>query len=148
MIRDRPISGCSSMVEQQPSKLNTRVRFPSPAPMFSGTSGITGFPFGQAYRCSFGQMSVMRSQSTTLLGVIHVASFARRMSPSIPILVNPPSLKDRNDSASRRSAALDGVRFCREFGIDRHAGVVEQEFNSFAAYSLLPWIDSSPDIAR
>ena len=27
--------GCSSMVEQQPSKLNTRVRFPSPAPMFS-----------------------------------------------------------------------------------------------------------------
>ena len=25
-------SGCSSMVEQQPSKLNTRVRFPSPAP--------------------------------------------------------------------------------------------------------------------
>ena len=24
-------SGCSSMVEQQPSKLNTRVRFPSPA---------------------------------------------------------------------------------------------------------------------
>jgi hypothetical protein len=24
--------GCSSMVEQQPSKLNTRVRFPSPAP--------------------------------------------------------------------------------------------------------------------
>ncbi len=26
--------GCSSMVEQQPSKLNTRVRFPSPAPSF------------------------------------------------------------------------------------------------------------------
>src|ERR1700738_3630257 len=28
------LSGCSSMVEQQPSKLNTRVRFPSPAPIF------------------------------------------------------------------------------------------------------------------
>ena len=28
------------MVEQQPSKLNTRVRFPSPAPMFSGVSRI------------------------------------------------------------------------------------------------------------
>ena len=27
--------GCSSMVEQQPSKLMTRVRFPSPAPMSS-----------------------------------------------------------------------------------------------------------------
>ena len=27
--------GCSSMVEQQPSKLMTRVRFPSPAPTFS-----------------------------------------------------------------------------------------------------------------
>src|SRR3954447_7151201 len=30
--RDIPARGCSSMVEQQPSKLNTRVRFPSPAP--------------------------------------------------------------------------------------------------------------------
>jgi hypothetical protein len=28
-----PERGCSSMVEQQPSKLNTRVRFPSPAPI-------------------------------------------------------------------------------------------------------------------
>ena len=28
------IGGCSSMVEQQPSKLMTRVRFPSPAPTF------------------------------------------------------------------------------------------------------------------
>ncbi len=27
------LSGCSSMVEQQPSKLNTWVRFPSPAPI-------------------------------------------------------------------------------------------------------------------
>ena len=27
--------GCSSMVEQQPSKLMTRVRFPSPAPIIS-----------------------------------------------------------------------------------------------------------------
>ncbi len=26
------IGGCSSMVEQKPSKLMTRVRFPSPAP--------------------------------------------------------------------------------------------------------------------
>src|ERR1700741_2174929 len=37
MIVDRPPSGCSSMVEQQPSKLNTRVRFPSPAPITSQT---------------------------------------------------------------------------------------------------------------
>ena len=28
------VRGCSSMVEQQPSKLMTRVRFPSPAPKF------------------------------------------------------------------------------------------------------------------
>jgi hypothetical protein len=34
--------GCSSMVEQKPSKLMTRVRFPSPAPMKSGVlaSGV------------------------------------------------------------------------------------------------------------
>ena len=30
----RATSGCSSMVEQKPSKLTTRVRFPSPAPNF------------------------------------------------------------------------------------------------------------------
>ena len=29
---DRARCGCSSMVEQKPSKLTTRVRFPSPAP--------------------------------------------------------------------------------------------------------------------
>ena len=40
--------GCSSMVEQQPSKLNTRVRFPSPAPIFSITCKFLLFPFGQA----------------------------------------------------------------------------------------------------
>src|SRR5215469_17456133 len=32
--------GCSSMVEQKPSKLMTRVRFPSPAPMLSNTYTI------------------------------------------------------------------------------------------------------------
>src|SRR4051794_16829545 len=31
------VRGCSSMVEQQPSKLMTRVRFPSPAPTISKT---------------------------------------------------------------------------------------------------------------
>jgi hypothetical protein len=31
----RAARGCSSMVEQQPSKLMTRVRFPSPAPLIS-----------------------------------------------------------------------------------------------------------------
>ena len=35
-------SGCSSMVEQQPSKLNTRVRFPSPAPKKDGWYCKTG----------------------------------------------------------------------------------------------------------
>ena len=30
--RDLGMRGCSSMVEQKPSKLTTRVRFPSPAP--------------------------------------------------------------------------------------------------------------------
>jgi hypothetical protein len=34
--------GCSSMVEQKPSKLMTRVRFPSPAPIKSRISSIGG----------------------------------------------------------------------------------------------------------
>ena len=33
----RPMRGCSSMVEQKPSKLTTRVRFPSPAPKNVGS---------------------------------------------------------------------------------------------------------------
>ena len=39
--QERP-SGCSSMVEQKPSKLTTRVRFPSPAPskIVCNTSGL------------------------------------------------------------------------------------------------------------
>src|SRR5712671_5206460 len=56
------------MVEQQPSKLNTRVRFPSPAPMFSGTSGILNSPFGQEYCGSFGQMSVFCSRFPPFFG--------------------------------------------------------------------------------
>ena len=36
------ICGCSSMVEQQPSKLMTRVRFPSPAPMVSLAWAMVG----------------------------------------------------------------------------------------------------------
>ena len=32
-LRKLDKSGCSSMVEQKPSKLTTRVRFPSPAPV-------------------------------------------------------------------------------------------------------------------
>jgi hypothetical protein len=34
---DESQSGCSLMVKRQPSKLVTRVRFPSPAPVLSGT---------------------------------------------------------------------------------------------------------------
>ena len=68
MIGDRPVRGCSSMVEQQPSKLNTRVRFPSPAPMFSSTCCILSSPFGQAGWRSFGQMSVFCSRCPPLFG--------------------------------------------------------------------------------
>ena len=49
--------GCSSMVEQKPSKLMTRVRFPSPAPIFSmtyarraTTKAMTGYPAANARR--------------------------------------------------------------------------------------------------
>ena len=53
MIGDRPISGCSSMVEQQPSKLNTRVRFPSPAPAFHGFSERSHFILTNGPLCTF-----------------------------------------------------------------------------------------------
>src|SRR5689334_1404887 len=59
------------MVEQQPSKLNTRVRFPSPAPIFSSTSCIPSPPFGHAGCGSFGQMSVFCSDGAPLFGPGH-----------------------------------------------------------------------------
>ena len=34
------LSGCSSMVEPKPSKLKTRVRFPSPAPKNSALMNV------------------------------------------------------------------------------------------------------------
>tara|TARA_B100000929_G_scaffold288740_1_gene277858 strand:+ start:695 stop:913 length:219 start_codon:yes stop_codon:yes gene_type:complete len=46
------ISGCSSMVEQQPSKLKMRVRSPSPAPSKIGSNFITvnnGLISGEKY---------------------------------------------------------------------------------------------------
>ena len=38
-IQDIDKGGCSSMVEQKPSKLNVRVRFPSPAPILLNPCG-------------------------------------------------------------------------------------------------------------
>src|SRR5664279_3523739 len=64
------------MVEQQPSKLNTRVRFPSPAPMFSSTSNIRYIPFGQDGYRSFGQKSAFCSRGAAFLGPVH--DLARR----------------------------------------------------------------------
>src|SRR5437764_13763478 len=41
-FRNKPLNrGCSSMVEQQPSKLMTRVRFPSPAPIHIALRSIS-----------------------------------------------------------------------------------------------------------
>ena len=42
--RHRHASGCSSMVEQKPSKLMTRVRFPSPAPVSADLSPLQQTP--------------------------------------------------------------------------------------------------------
>ena len=49
--------GCSSMVEQKPSKLTTRVRFPSPAPAFAkATAGKpASAPVAKAARRSLGE---------------------------------------------------------------------------------------------
>src|SRR5512134_2200410 len=61
--------GCSSMVEQKPSKLTTRVRFPSPAPTSPGRAGAesTSTKRDRFGRCSsvvehsLGKGEVMRS---------------------------------------------------------------------------------------
>ena len=63
--------GCSSMVEQQPSKLMTRVRFPSPAPTFSMTCVMLLMPFGQDGCRSFGQKSAFCSRGAAFLGPVH-----------------------------------------------------------------------------
>src|SRR5215210_5454990 len=55
--------GCSSMVEQQPSKLMTRVRFPSPAPTPSPlpSKGLRGVPDpGDSPRTSVDTRAIQR----------------------------------------------------------------------------------------
>ena len=51
--------GCSSMVEQKPSKLMTRVRFPSPAPAPVGLVQLR--PCGSVVEHSLGKGEVARS---------------------------------------------------------------------------------------
>ena len=56
--------GCSSMVEQKPSKLMTRVRFPSPAPRFDDRMNRLGkrlSPCGSVVEHSLGKGEVARS---------------------------------------------------------------------------------------
>ena len=53
--------GCSSMVEQKPSKLTTRVRFPSPAPGFS--------------RLAFWQGNLQEGGFFTVMKYAHVAQW-------------------------------------------------------------------------
>ena len=53
------LGGCSSMVEQQPSKLNTRVRFPSPAPPRS-SAGIGHGGMRCADRFGYGKPGAIR----------------------------------------------------------------------------------------
>src|SRR5262245_24963426 len=60
--------GCSSMVEQKPSKLMTRVRFPSPAPVIPITCANVIPSFRQGGCCSFRQMSAVCSRRAPLLG--------------------------------------------------------------------------------
>ena len=58
-----PLGGCSSMAEREPSKLDMRVRFPSPAPRFAG--GGVGFqrarPCGSVVEHSLGKGEVASS---------------------------------------------------------------------------------------
>jgi|HubBroStandDraft_4_1064222.scaffolds.fasta_scaffold53867_2 hypothetical protein len=105
--------------------LNTKVRVPSPAPMFSSTSRIHSSPFGQAGWRSFGQMSVFRSHCAPLLGAaddlvrgaLHIfrkhldrvvptlRQILRSVSSASPVSESPPCRNDVNDSSSRSSAA-------------------------------------------
>ncbi len=74
--------GCSSMVEQKPSKLTTRVRFPSPAPkIFAGdrvgharSAGFSG-PCSSVVEHSLGKGEVARS--IRAMGTSEPAIFAR-----------------------------------------------------------------------
>lgn len=68
--------GCSSMVEQQPSKLNTRVRFPVPAPP---PSREFSFPIDRAGRGGLG-----RSRSTPLPDGYRVSDESSARPPRCP----------------------------------------------------------------
>jgi hypothetical protein len=78
-----PMCGCSSMVEQQPSKLNTRVRFPSPAPIIRADSPSC-FParFGPKNLPSLGLCSCGRGPLVNLTQVPRPSRPTQETSPA------------------------------------------------------------------
>ena len=77
--RHRHASGCSSMVEQKPSKLMTRVRFPSPAPVPADLSPLQQTPERVLRIPLAGAGQSFLSDAGAVLGLgRHVSRIARR----------------------------------------------------------------------
>jgi hypothetical protein len=116
--------GCSSMVEQQPSKLMTRVRFPSPAPTISiGYSSSLLHSDNGAFAHSDKTPSFVRPTSRFLVPaatcrMVRLTYFpstlgdlcrpwaisSRSVNSESPASVNPPCRKDVKVSSSRSPA--------------------------------------------
>jgi hypothetical protein len=106
---ESPSRGCSSMVEQQPSKLNTRVRFPSPAPALP-----VSFPQRERLRpaCSFEFGRVLpRAAASSGLGIPVRASPVRSVFRSLAKQANRPWRLPMASRDARRNAVRNiGMR--------------------------------------
>ena len=83
--------GCSSMVELQPSKLVTRVRFPSPAPLkpqVRALSALTFFVCGPSCGPNAGQIG--KKLQTLLFRALHTGSCLLGRAPAFNCASDPP----------------------------------------------------------
>src|SRR5437868_13134339 len=124
--------GCSSMVEQKPSKLTTRVRFPSPAPAQSALTRQTGAATWRACRapgevaewlkaadCKSARASVRWFESSPLH---HPASQTRSGIRRIGNFILAPQGAFRGLSAGGRSLLPTHIPASHEFANLAHGG--------------------------
>ena len=110
----RHASGCSSMVEQKPSKLTTRVRFPSPAPVSTEISPLQQTPERVLCIPLTGAGQSFLSDAGAVLGlgrhVPRIAGRGARCRHSRPVCRRRPSVgHDRHHRSRIPGDGLNGL---------------------------------------
>src|SRR5262249_16217931 len=102
--------GCSSMVERQPSKLHTRVRFPLPAPFISANAVRAGQPrSGGSSIASGGEADTLGGCSCSQGKIVRRRSEYARQAQYLALrAVRGSSLSQAGKSATDRVLQIEG----------------------------------------